>query len=449
MGMASLHRDLFYDQTFNTIFDAEQRIEALLRFEKELAIAQAAMGMIPQSAALAIENYCQSDRINIERLTLESAQGGNVLIALLRQCTELMQKDDSDSSNYIHFGATSQDAIDTASMIQYQKATYWISSKLKQLIQRLVRLAEMHHHTPMIGRTFLQQAKPITFGLKIAGWIDGLFPVYQSINALRFPIQIGGAVGSWTGLDAQTYEKMSAALAKNLQLDQPFKPWHSQRQPIMQIATTLGMLNAQLSKLTNDLVLMAQTEIGEISFNVPGQGGSSSMPHKNNPVNGILVLSNGMRIPHLVSAILQCAVTDHERALGSWHAEWETMEDLYKLTAGSLRLIDEMLAHLVVYPERMMTNINWTNGLVFSDVAVKAMAVKLGKITAHDLVEKACMESRATGISLQTILEGIPEVIQNFSLEDLENWFKIENNLGLSNHFTGLVLKRVKDVFGG
>ncbi len=447
--MSSLNRDLFYDQTFNSIFDTDQRIEALLAFEKELAIAQSAIGLIPKSAAQAIENSCQSGFIDIERLTVESALGGNVLIALLKQCTELLQKEESGSYHYIHFGATSQDAIDTAAMIQYKKAAYWINDKLKQLILQLAERAEAHQHTPMIGRTFLQQAKPITFGLKIAGWIDGLIPVYQSMDSLRFPVQLGGAVGNWTGLDAQAYETISAAVAQNLQLDQPLKPWHSQRQSIIQIATTLGMLHAHLSKLTTDLILMAQTEIGEISFDDPGKGGSSSMPHKNNPVNGILVLANGIRVPHLVATILECAATDHERALGSWHAEWEVMEDLFKLTAGSMRLVEEMMAHLVVHPDRMLANIKWTNGLVFADVVENAMAMKLGKINAHDLVEKACIESRSTGVSLQTLLAGRPEINTNFTLQDLENWFNVENNLGLSHHFTGLVLKRVKDVFGG
>lgn len=449
MATASLHRDLFYDQTFNTIFDADQRIDALLTFEKELAIVQSAIGLIPESAALAIENSCQSGLIDVERLTIDSAQGGNVLIALLRQCAELLQKDESGSYNYIHFGATSQDAIDTASMIQFKKAAYWISSKLKQLIFSLAELAQSHHRTPMIGRTFLQQAKPITFGLKIAGWIDGFLQVFQFIDALRFPIQLGGAVGTWAGLEAQAYEKMSTALAQNLQLDKPLKPWHSQRQPVLHIASTLGMLNGQLCKMTKDLTLMALTEIGEVNLGVPGKGVSSSMPHKNNPVNGMLILANGIRVPHLVATIMDCTAADHERALASWHAEWETMEDLFKLTAGSLRLIDEILSHLVVYPDRMMANIKWTNGLVFSDVAEKAMAVKLGKIIAHDLVEKSCIESRTSGISLQTLLAGKPEVVENFSLEVLEDWFKVENNLGLSHHFTSQVLEKVKEVLGG
>jgi len=446
--MSLLYRDLFYDQTFNSIFEMDQQVGALLMFEKELAIAQSVHGLIPESAAHAIENICQFNLIDCERLILDSAGGGNVLIPLIKQCAELLQEDASGSYKYLHFGATSQDAIDTASMIQYKKASYWIESKLKQLILNLATLAEIHRTTPMIGRTFLQQAKPISFGYKISGWIDGLLQVYQTLATLVFPIQLGGAVGTWSGLGGATYEGLCSTLAQSLQLSKPLKPWHSQRQAVVQIATTLGILNGHISKMAKDLTLMAQTEVGEVSFVSPGKGLSSSMPHKNNPVNGILILANGIRIPHLVATLLECVAADHERALGHWHAEWETMEEIYKLLAGSLRLVSEMMDEIEVHRDRMLDNIKFTNGLIFAEVVGQALAIKMGKATAHDLVEKSCNESKSTGISLQTILAGKPEIPDQFSMDELDALFKVENNLGLSDHFTSHVLNRVKEVLG-
>lgn len=447
--MSALYRDLFYDQTFNSIFDTEQQVSALLSFEKELAVAQAGLGMIPAEAAQAIENICQPGLMDMERLTQDSSSSGNVLIPLIKQCTELLQQQDSGAYNFIHFGATSQDAIDTASMIQYKKAGFWIGSKLKQLILDLFTLAETHIRTPMVGRTFLQQAKPLTFGFKIAGWIDGLLQAHQEISTLDYPLQLGGAVGTWSGYEGSSYEQLSGTLAQNLQLTRPLKPWHSQRQVVAQIATTLGILQGHVSKISNDLMLMAQTEVGEVSFDAAEKGHSSSMPHKNNPVNAILILANGIRVPPLVSVLLEAMDTDQERSAGAWHAEWETMESLYKLSAGSLRLSGEMIRELVVHTDRMSQNIHLTKGLIFAEIAGKALAGKLGKIVALDLVEKSCTESRSTGISLQTILAGKPEVMEHFSIAALDDLFKIENNLGLAEYFTTQVLKKVKDVFAG
>lgn len=446
--MSVLYRDLFYDQTFNTIFAPEQHVEALLQFEKQLAIAQAAEGLIPEAAAQAIENTCQFDMIDLERLTIESAKTGNILIPLIRQCAELLHEDASGSYKFIHYCATSQDALDTAAMIQYKKAGYWIHTKLKLLILQLARLADQYRNVPMIGRTFMQQAKPITLGYKIAGWIDGLFQIHLQIESLCYPIQLGGAVGTWTGIESTAYENISTSMTLGLQLNKATKPWHNQRHPVLSIATAMGILHGHLSKITRDLSLMAQTEIGEISFEAPGKGRSSSMPHKNNPVNAILIAANGIRVPNLVTTLMQGMSGEHERSFGQWHAEWETMEDILKLIAGSLRLAGELFEEIRIHPDRMMSNLKQTNGLIFAEIAGQALAIKLGKLIAHDVVEKSCLESRATGISLETILAGRKEITDHFTIQELADLFKVENNLGLCDYFITQVLNKVCEIPG-
>ncbi|HNR07281.1 MAG TPA: lyase family protein [Saprospiraceae bacterium] len=443
--MPSLYSNLFYDRAFE-FFEVRPVLEALLGFEKALARVQSRQGLIPPPAAGAIEILCSYESINRERLMEESARSGNILIPLLGQCRQLLAGHPSEAAGYLHFLATSQDAIDTAAMIQYKKATAWINLNLRPLITGLVEIAEMHRHTPMAGRTFMQHARPITFGFKVAGWIDGLLMVSEGLRFLKFPLQLGGSVGTAPGYSVKQYEEVSSGLSRELGLDLPVKPWHNQRQYIHTMAHQLGALQGHLNKMATDLSLLAQNEVGEISFDGKDKGHSSIMPHKTNPVNAILILANGLRIQAIAYSLSNTLTQDHERGSGPWHAEWESMEDLFRLVAGSLRLSIEMIGEIRVNKERMLKNIDDGGGLVFAEHVSRMLSLKLNTEEAQALVRSFSTRVRSTGESLQALLLKEESLRHLFSEKEISSWFEIENNLGLCDYFTGKMINRAKDL---
>ena len=443
--MPSLYRDLFYDRAFG-VFEIRPALEALLFFEKGLARVQSRHGLIPENAAGAMEILCRYESIHQERLMEEAARSGNILIPLLGQCRQLLAGHPSEAARFIHYLATSQDAIDTASMIQYKQATEWIHLKLKKLITDLAKLAEKHRHTPMAGRTFMQQAKPVTFGFKVAGWIDGLLMALGGLNNLKFPLQLGGSVGTASGYTPKQYEDVSYGLSRELGLDLSAKPWHSQRQYINNIAHNLEILGGHLNKMTMDLSLMAQNEVGEISFGGPDKGHSSTMPHKSNPVNAILIQANGIRIQALGNTLSNTMAQDHERGSGRWHAEWESMEDLFKLVAGSLRLSIEMIAETRIDKKRMLKNIETGGGLIFAEHISQVLSRKMNIEEAQALVRTCVARVKSTGESLPDQLLKEESLRKLFSEKEIRSWFEIENNLGLCDYFTGKILDQVKEL---
>lgn len=443
--MPSLYRDLFYDRAFE-VFEIRPALEALLFFEISLARVQSRHGLIPENAIRAMEILCRYESIHRERLMEEAARSGNILIPLLGQCRQLLAGHPSEAARYVHYLATSQDAIDTASMIQYKQAMEWIRLKLRQLIAELAKIAEKHRHSPMAGRTFMQQARPITFGFKVAGWLDGLLMISGDLNNLKFPLQLGGSVGAASGYTSKEYEEVSSGLARDLGLDLPTKPWHNQRQYILNIAHHLDALGGHLNKMATDLSLMSQNEVGEISFGGPDKGHSSTMPHKANPVNAILIRANAIRIQALSNSLSNTLTQDHERGSGPWHAEWESMEDLFKLVAGSLRLSLEMIAETRVDIKRMLKNIQDSGGLIFAEQVSQELSRKMNIDEAQALVRSCSARVKSTGESLPDQLLKEESLRKLFSEKEIRSWFEIENNLGLCDYFTGKILDQAKEI---
>src|SRR5689334_8388904 len=326
--MHNLYEKIFYSKKVNELFTNEAIITAMLRFESALAKAQATHNIIQMSAATVIEKNCKVEKINIEQLIKEAANGGNINIPLVKQLTSIVKKENDEAAKYVHFGATSQDVIDTALMLQLKSAVKLIAEDLEQLIEQLKDLTKEHAKTIMVGRSFMQHARPITFGYKTAGWLDSLLRSRQAIQSLlgeNFVLQFGGAVGTLSVIDKKGLE-VSETMSEELGLGLPEKPWHTQRDRLATIATTLGILSGNIGKMARDISLLSQTEIGEVmESSIKGTGGSSTMPHKKNPVGCIAILANADRIPGLVSTILSSAIQDHERATGLWHAEWQTI----------------------------------------------------------------------------------------------------------------------------
>ncbi|MEA2527035.1 MAG: 3-carboxy-cis,cis-muconate cycloisomerase, partial [Thermomicrobiales bacterium] len=348
-------------------FSSEAHVRQMLAFEAALARAQARAGIIPSEAAEAIAAACRVETFDIASLYREAALAGTVAIPLVRMLTERV---DGDAKRYVHWGATSQDAIDTALVMQMREGLDHILGNLLPVAAVCASLAERHRRTPMVGRTLLQQALPITFGLKAARWLGMLTRQVGRLRELRkraLVVQFGGAAGTLASLGDEGL-RVTDLLADELGLTVPDLPWHAERDRIAEVAAALGVLAAGMAKIATDVLLLRQTEVGELSeVVVPGKGGSSAMPHKRNPVDATMALASARLAIGTVPVILGAMAQEHERAAGGWQAEWEALPNLFRYTASTVSRVREALEGIVVDPERMRANLELTGGSVMAE----------------------------------------------------------------------------------
>lgn len=442
----ALHDNLIYSEHINALFFDEAMVEAMLRFEATLARAQGQCGLIPPPSVSVIEIACKTDFINIPQLKTDTALAGNPAIPLVKQLIQIVKKQDLEAAKYVHNGATSQDVIDTAMVLQLQKAFDFFDVFLAMLQGKLIQLTENHRNTLMIGRTLLQQARPITFGLKTAMWLDGISRSIKRLNECKnrvLALQIGGAVGSLAGMDGKGLE-VAAVMSQILNLNTPSVSWHTQRDRLVEMATTLGILSGSLGKIAKDVILMMQTEVAEVFEGAAeGKGGSSTMPHKRNPVTSTAMIANAQRVPNLVATMLGSMSQEHERSAGIWHSEWTVLPEIVQLTAGSLESCFLLLDSLEVDTNRMLQNIEATNGLIFAENVSLALAVKIGKANAHHLVEKACKTAVVEKKHLKDILEKDSIVAQYLPPSVLADLFNPKNAIGLNDALIDRVLNSI------
>lgn len=411
----NLYQNFFYSPQVDALFTNEATIGYMLQFESALAQAQAKHGMISQNIADIISENCVIENIDIQLLIAAFGLGGNACIPLIKQLTNAVKKQNSEAAGYVHFGTTSQDVIDTATILQAKESVIIIENDLEKVIYQLQILSENHQQTPMIGRSFMQQARPITFGFKVDTWIDGLSRSKERIERIlqdNFVVQLGGVVGNKSAFGVNR-DKISETLATILKLKNSPISWHTQRDKIVEIATTLGILTGTISKIAKDVSLMMQTEIAEVfEPSGDGKGGSSTMPHKRNPVSSIAILANAQRIPNLVATMLSCMTQDHERATGQWHAEWETFNQIIQLTGGTLHQAINLTNGLEINTLNMLKNLESTNGLIYAESVSLALSKFIGKNEAHQFVEKSCQEAVKDGIHLKEYLRNQPIIVQ-------------------------------------
>ena len=328
------------------LFRDDACLQSMLDFEAALARAEASAGIIPSSAAAAIAAKCRAELFHQENLAEAAALAGNLAIPLVKQLKQLVAADDKDAANFVHWGATSQDAIDTGLILQVREAFKLISADAARLTNDLAKLADEHRATPIVGRTWLQHAVPTTLGMKFAGWLDALHRHRERLVETQtrcLVLQFGGAVGTLAALGAQA-DAVSKKLVAELNLPLPSVPWHSHRDRVAEIATTMGLLSGTLGKIARDISLHMQTEIGELREPAEeGRGGSSTMPHKRNPVACAAILAATIRVPGLVSTMLGAMIQEEERGLGGWHAEWETLPEIICLTGGASHHLANLL----------------------------------------------------------------------------------------------------------
>jgi 3-carboxy-cis,cis-muconate cycloisomerase len=425
------------------VFSPRNTVQRMLDVEAALVTALAAEGVIPQSAVAAIVDACKSDLIDLDALLHEAALAGNLAIPLVKQLTVQVAAHDADAARHVHWGATSQDVIDTGMVLQLREALQIMTFELAELADALAAMVQRYRSTPMIGRTWMQHALPISFGLKVAGWLDAVMRHQDRLILLRHHVavlQFGGAAGSLASLGDQGLT-VAQALAKQLELELPATPWHGHRDRLAEVATTLGLLTGTLGKIARDISLQMQTEIAEVSERVAvGRGGSSTMPHKRNPVGCAAVLAASVRVPALVSTMLSAMVQEHERALGGWQAEWDVLPEIAELAGVALMQLRAVIEGLQVNEARMRSNIDITRGLVMAEAVSLALGRQLGRAAAHELVESACARAIATSQPLQQVMLSDERIMQQLSAAELATLVDPENYLGQARAFADRVL---------
>jgi 3-carboxy-cis,cis-muconate cycloisomerase len=425
------------------IFSDHRQLQSMLNFEAALARALGKAGVAPKEAVAAIESQCDANLFSVETLAREGALAGNVAIPMVKQLTALVAKTDTKAGAFVHYGATSQDAIDTGMILQLREALEEIGAGLSKISSALMRLVEGHDATLVVGRTWLQHAPPVTLGLKTAGWLSAIERHHTRLNQTQkdaLVIQFGGAVGTLAALGDRG-PAVAVALADDLKLGNPDLPWHAHRDRFAEVATTLGLLVGTLGKIARDISLMAQTEVSELAEpSAPGRGGSSTMPHKQNPVGSAVILSAAVRVPALVSTMLSAMVQEHERGLGGWHAEWQTLPEICLLAGGAVAQMEQILGGLAIHEKRMAENIEVTHGLIFAEAIAMVLRRRLGRAQAHELVEQASRRAVAENRRLREILLQDAKIRENLSAEDIDRLLDPENYIGSAKEMAKRVL---------
>ncbi|UXA51625.1 3-carboxy-cis,cis-muconate cycloisomerase [Xanthomonas prunicola] len=440
---SSLLGSLFGEPACDALFDDAARVQAMLQFESALARAQARCGVIPAEAAQAIAAACDVRYYDLAALAQATALAGNPAIPLVKALTAQVAAHDTAAARWVHWGATSQDVIDTGTVLQVRAALDLLLPRLHALCAELAALAERERTTGLPGRTLLQQAVPVTFGLKVAGWLDALQRAHQRLQALRrdaLVLQFGGAAGTLASLQERGLE-VAQALASALELPLPALPWHTARDRIVEVGCAFGLLAGTLGKIGGDVVLLMQSEVGEVfEPAAAGKGGSSAMPHKRNPVSSVSAVAAATRVPGLVATLFSAMAQPHERAAGQWHAEWDTLPQIVCLTAGSLSQMQLCLSALELDRARMRAHLDSHGGLLYAEAAVFALAPQLGKPQAHALVEQAALRAQAQQRHLREVLGEDAQVSAVLTHAQLQAVFDGDSWRGMSSLWIDRVL---------
>ncbi len=435
---------LFGSPAMEAVWSDEASVRAMVAFETALAAAEAEAGIVPPAAAAAIA-ATDPGALDVTALAKAAGVAGNTAIPLVKMLTALVATADPDAAKWVHYGATSQDAMDTGLVLQLHEALKVIEADLARAMAAAATLAKAHRDRPMAGRTWLQQALPITFGLKMAGTLDALMRHRDRLAEARprlLSLQFGGAAGTLASLGAKGPE-VARLLADRLTLTLPDTPWHGQRDRILEAASLMAGVVATSAKVARDVALMMQTEVGEVlEPAAPGRGGSSTMPHKRNPALSATILGAAGLAPQLLATIAAGGSGEHERFAGGWQSEWLALPELARLTGGVLSRLAELLEGLEVKPGRMAANLDATRGLLMAEAVQMALAPELGRLVAHDRVEAACRRAVAEGRDLLDVLAEDPQITPHAGRDRLAALLEPAHYLGAAGTFVDRVLAR-------
>jgi 3-carboxy-cis,cis-muconate cycloisomerase len=409
------------------VLDDGARLQRMLDVIVALARAEAAIGLVPALASDQIANAAKAERYDVKALGEEAVAAGNIAIPLINALTAEVAKADAAAAGWIHWGATSQDIIDTALVLELRAAIDVLIADLNRAIEGFTTLAGRHRRTPIVGRTWLQHALPMPLGLKLAGYAAALGRARERLRRLRregLMLQFGGAVGTLAALNDKGLD-VAERLAALLDLPLPEAPWHSHHDRLAEVASALAILTGTCGKIARDVSLMMQTDVAE-AFEpaAPGRGGSSTLPHKRNPTAAAAALAAATIAPNLTATILAALVQEHERALGGWQAEWQAFPALALVTSGALFAIVDIAQGLEIDSERMRVNLDETRGLIMAEAVAFALGTKLGKQEADKIVAEASRKALAAKRNLQDVLAENNQVTLSLSVGELAKLFE-------------------------
>jgi 3-carboxy-cis,cis-muconate cycloisomerase len=427
LAPSSLLAPLISSAAMRAILDDRARLQRMLDFEVALARAEAAIGVIPALASDQIANAAKAERYDVKALGEEAVASGNIAIPLIKALTAEVAKADASAAGYVHWGATSQDVLDTALVLELKAAIDALITDLNKAIDGFTNLTGRHRRTAAVGRTWTQHALPMPFGLKLAGYAAALARSRERLRRLRreaLVLQFCGAVGTLAALNDRGLD-VAERLAALLDLPLPEAPWHSHRDRLAEVASAFAILTGTCGKIARDVSLLMQTDVAE-AFEpaAPGRGGSSTMPHKRNPTAAATALAAATIAPNLLATIMAAQVQEHERALGGWQAEWPTFPALALVTSGALNAIVDIAHGLEVDSERMRVNLAQTRGLIMAEAVAFALGAKLGKPEAHRIVAEASRKAIAAKRNLQDVLAEDDQVTLSLSVGELAKLFE-------------------------
>jgi 3-carboxy-cis,cis-muconate cycloisomerase len=437
---SAVFRDIFTTPTMRQVWSDENRVQKYLDFEKALAVAQARLKIIPQEACDEIVKHCSVDKIDMAKLKEATERIGYPVLPVVQQLVKLCK---DGLGEWSHWGATTQDITDTATVLQIKESLALIEKEMIGISDALAALAKKYRDTPMAGRSNLQQAVPITFGYKMATMLAAFERHRQRLKELRPRVlvgEFGGAAGTLSSLGKDGL-RCQVELMKELDLGQPAISWHTVRDTIAEVGCFLGLVTGSCGKIAFDVKLLMQTEVEEVQepFH-QGRGSSSTMPQKRNPISSVYITAQTAVVKQLVAALLEAMVEDHERATGPWEIEWITLPEIFMLTAGALAQTRFLVEGLQVNEQKMRENIFITKGLIMSEAVMMGLGDKMGRNYAHDVVYDICRDVVKTGRPLIDLLEENDEIKKHAGRKELEKMVDPANYLGVAGEMVDRVL---------
>jgi len=438
-----IFQGLFSSDAMRAVWSDENRTQKYLDIERALAIVQGRLGLIPQEAADEIVSHCTLEQIDMHLLRQQTERIGYPILGVVSQLNKLCR---DKLGEYCHWGATTQDITDTATVLQIREGLVLVEKDLAAIAQAMAKLAREHRLTPMIGRSNLQQAIPVTFGYKMAGLLSAIQRHQQRLAQLRERVLVGefaGAAGTLASLENGAMETQ-AGLCAELGLAQPVIAWHTIRDNIAEVGAFLGLVGGTLGKLSMDVKLMMQTEVGEVFEPFAhGRGSSSTMPQKRNPISSCYIHAAISVVRQHSAALMDAMVADHERSTGPWEIEWIVLPEAFCLMAGALKQSLFVLEGLEVDAKAMTRNIEMTGGLVMSEAVMMGLGPYIGREVAHDLVYDLCRESLAKNVPLLDLLAANREIAKHVDRAALQRMLDPAHYLGQSGVMVDRVLARM------
>lgn len=437
-------RDIFTTEAMRAVFSDESRVQKYLDFEAALARAEAGLGLIPKDAAAEIVKHCDAGKMDFAKLKEATEKIGAPVLPVTKQLTALCK---GKHGEWVHWGATTQDVTDTATVLQIKEALALIEQEIGAIGDALAVLAKKYRDTPMAGRSKLQQAVPVTFGYKMATMLAAFERHKQRLEQLKPRVlvgEFGGAAGTLSSLGKDGL-KVQKALMKELKLGVPDITWHTVRDGFAEVGCFLGLVTGSCGKIALDVKLLMQTEVGEVSEPAgEGRGSSSTMPQKRNPISSVYITAQTAIVKQFVAALLEAQIEDHERGTGPWEIEWIVLPEIFMLAAGALKQTRIILEGIEVNQKKMRENLAITNGLIMSEAVMMGLGKAMGRDTAHHLVSDIAKQAARTGRPLIDLLAADKEIAKVADRQKLEKLMDPANYLGVAGEMVDRVLKARK-----